>query len=137
MTDYPEGAGPTAGAFSGEVYTPPAASTATGGTTTTRPVVLTAQAKADGSGRMVASFTAPATLAWLVRRITVQSTVRGQALVYVGGAIAPENLVTGTIAGNLDENDANQPYLVPEGLTMFVHWVAGGVCTARIELDQI
>lgn len=86
---------------------------------------------------MVAAFTAPVTSAWLVRRILVQSDTRSQALVYVGSAIDAANLVSGTIAGNLDENDANQPYLVAEGESMFVHWVGGGVCRARIEYQEI
>lgn len=142
MTVYPNGAGPQAGAFSGTVYTPPAAGTqAVDGsvdtTTTTRPSSAQAVAKADSAGRMVSTFTTPVTVAWSVRRIVVQSTIRGQALVYIGSSIDPANLVSGTIAGNLDENDANQPYLIPEGQSMFVHWVSGGVCRARIEYDVL
>lgn len=140
MTNLPPGAGPEAGSFSGTIYMPPAAApagTAGATTTATRPLVATTAATLDSAGRMVAKFTAPATAAWEVERIVVQSTVRSQALVYVGTAIEAENLVSGTIAGNLDENDANQPYLVAENQSMFVHWVGGGTCRARIEYREV
>lgn len=142
MSQYPTGAGPTSGRFSGTVYTPPAAGVRTladtdpATTSSTRPSVAHASAAVDSAGRMVATFTAPTTAAWLVRRIVVQSTVRGQALVYVGG-IEAGNLVCGTVAGNLDENDPNQPYLVPEGQALAVHWVDGGTCSARIEYVEV
>lgn len=139
---YPPGAGPEAARFSGTVYQPPGEQTYSlagdGSTTTstTRPSVAHATAAADSSGRMVAEFTPPPTETWLVRRIVVQSTVRGQALVYVG-TVDAANLVSGTVSGNLDENDPNQPYLVPEGTALRVHWVDGGVCSARIEYTVI
>lgn len=139
---YPQGAGPAGGAFSGTVYRPPAAGTqaldgSVDPTTATRPLIAQKAATVDPEGRMVSTFTAPVTAAWLVHRILVQSTVRGQARVYVGAAIDPANLVSGTISGNLDENDANQPYLVPEGQSMFVHWLSGGDCRARIEYREV
>jgi hypothetical protein len=102
------------------------------GAPTTRPQIANAVADTDG----VARFTAPPTIAWLVRRILVQSDTKGRALVYVGTP-EPANLVSGTIAGDLDENDANQPYLVPEGQTLTIVWEAGGNCQARIEYDEV
>jgi hypothetical protein len=101
-----------------------------------RPLIANATGTDDGAGRMVARFTAPPTVAWLVRRIVVQSTVSGQALVYVGSLI-PENVVSGTITGEFDENDANQPYLVSEGVELAVVWANGGVCRARIEYQEV
>ena len=98
-----------------------------------RPIIANAAAAVDGAGRTVATFTAPANVDWLVRRIVVQSNTQGTAYVYVGGQIAPANLVSGTYSGLFDENDAHQPYLVPAGQSMFVVWTAGGVCQARIE----
>lgn len=134
----PAGAGPEGGAFSGTPYVAPTSTAGAGAQgTRTRPSVAQTRATLDSSGRMVAAFTAPVTAAWLVGRIVVQSDIRGQALVYVGSVIDPANLVSGTIAGDLDENDANQPYLVPEGQSMFVHWVAGGICRARIEYQEV
>lgn len=138
MTDYPPGAGPTAGAFSGTVYQAPTTAQADGTTTTdTRPLIATTAAVQDSAGRMVATFTASALAAMQVYRIVVQSDTRSQALVYVGSTIEPENLVSGTIAGDLDENDANQPYLVPENQRLFVWWKGGGNCRARIEYREV
>lgn len=139
MTNLPPGAGPTAGAFTGTVYQAPATAAASDGTTTTdtRPLIGTTAAVQDSAGRMVATFTAPATAALEVSRIVVQSDIRSQALVYVGTSIEAENLVSGTIAGDLDENDANQPYLVPENQSLFVWWKGGGNCRARIEYRQV
>lgn len=140
MTTYPAGAGPYSAQYGGEVYVPPAAGVTTPDTLTTtggtRPSILSQPAYADAQGRVVAVFTAPTTQAWLVRRIVVTSDTPGKALVYVG-TLDPSNLVSGTVAATFDENDANQPYLVPEGQSMTVHFLSGGTASARIEYDVI
>lgn len=135
---YPAGAGPNAGAFTGEVWNP-STSPAQGldGTPAqvSRPQVASADAVVSG-GLTVATFTAPTTTAWLVRRIVVQSNTFGTAFVYVG-TIDPDNIVSGTFSGDFDENDANQPYLVPEGVSMRIVWASGGICQARIEYVEV
>lgn len=138
MTQLPAGAGPTAGAYSGAVFVPGGATDPTAPTTTAPsalPFVLWAAASVDAQGRTVATFTAPPTTDWLVRRMLVQSTVQGQALVYVG-AIVPANVVSGTVSGAFDENDANQPYLVPAGQSLSIVWLSGGSAQARIEYEN-
>jgi hypothetical protein len=139
VSQYPDGAGPNAGRFWGEVYQPPGlpipgSSSNGGGGSSDRPVILSAHATVDGQGRTIATFEAPPTQAWLVRRIVVQSTIRGQALVYIG-TLDPTNVVSGTLVGDFDENETAQPYLVAEGDTLSVVWIAGGDAWARIEFN--
>lgn len=131
MSAYPPGAGPTAGAFTGTVWEPPAETA----TPAPRPLVAT-QAAALVGGQLVASLTPPPGVAWLVRRITVQNSVPGRAYVYVGALVA-DNIVSGTVSGEFDENDANQPYLVAEGTAFSVVWAAAGTARFRIEYDEI
>lgn len=134
---YPTGAGPTAGQFSGTVWQPTEAADQAAGiiTSSARPSIANAAAELV-DGRMVAAFTAPVSTAWLVRRIVVQSEVPGRALVYVGTLI-PENVISGTVSGEFDENDANQPYLVPESETLSVVWDNPGMARARIEYTEV
>lgn len=99
------------------------------------PIVATAQAVASG-GQQVATFAAPTTVGWLVRRIVVQSDTPGNALVYVGG-VKPDNLVAGTHAGDLDSDDSGPGYLVGPGQSLAVVWPSGGSCRARIEYTEV
>lgn len=121
----PPGAGPYGARFAGDPWVPPsAAPTGAAGeptSSTARPQIATASARLDDAGRMVATLTPPPSEAWLVHRIVVQASAPGRALVYVG-PIAPENVVSGTVAGALDENDTGAGYLVPESVPLSVHW---------------
>ena len=98
------------------------------------PLIASQIAKSDGKGNTVAAFTATAG-SWYVNRITVTSDTDGTAYVYVGaaGQYTPDALVSGTWSAQFDENDAVQPYWVPQGMTLSVLFSNGGNCTARIE----
>ncbi len=90
------------------------------------------------AGALRATFTPAPGQAWLVRRISVSNTETGQALVYVGD-VQPQNYVSGTRTGQLDENDTSQPIFVPEGSPLLVVWssLITGVAWARIEYMEV
>lgn len=133
MVDYPDGAGPSGARFTGEVYTPPGATSDSSGS---RPEYASLAAVTESDGIKRARFLAPTWTYWLVHRITVQSDTHGNAYIYVGNETTiptVDQRVSGTFSGAFDENEALTPYLVPEGMAMIVEWPSGGVCWARIE----
>lgn len=132
---YPIGAGPTAGRFIGEPWSGQQAPGAAGGSP--RPFARSQRATLV-NGRLRASFGEPrAGQVWWVSRITVQADSPVRAYVYVG-AVIPDNAVSGTGSGSFDENDPNQPYLVPEGSPLTVEWLTGvGTAIARIEYVEV
>lgn len=125
--------GPYGGQFAGDPYDPyeqqPQAATAV------RPQIATSASTLVDGVPTVTFSPGPAAM-WLVRRMVVQSDTEGQCLVYVG-PVAPENIVSGTMTGDFDENDAAQPYYVPEGSSLTFRWPAGGACHARIEYAEV
>lgn len=97
-----------------------------------------AQVTADAAGEATVEFgPVPNFAFWLIQSITVANdgAAASEARVYVGSA-QPSNLVDGTIAGNLDVSDRNQPILVPGGETLRIEWTgatAGSDSTAVIQ----
>lgn len=87
------------------------------------------------------TFTPSPAVVWLVGRITVQSTVIGAARVYVipaGMAVTEDYFVAGTFSGDADEDDTNQPIVVPEGHVLTIVWDnAGAPARARIEYREL
>lgn len=125
--------GPYGGSFGGTPYDPTAQAPTT--TQATRPQSASmASSLVAGTQRVV--FNPGPSSIWLVRRMVVLSDTPGECHVYVG-PVAPENMVSGTYSGDFDENDANQPYLVPEASDLTFVWPSGGACRARIEYDEV
>ncbi len=96
------------------------------------PSAQTVLATVEPDGVTRARLTPPQPQFWLVYRITVQSTVQGEAYVYVGEP-SIYTLVSGTYSGEFDENETSVPYVVPIGTPIVIEWPAGGECLARIE----
>jgi hypothetical protein len=115
--------------------TPPTSAQDTGGNVVpVRPLVAVQQATATPATLV---FQLPAGVAWLVRRITVQSTIPGYCYVYAGGA-QPPNLVSGTFSGLFDEDDTNTPIFVEESSQLTLVWPNGGApVTGRIEYAEV
>ena len=133
-------AGPDGGVFYGLPYTPGAAGAGGVGAAAAQPQVAAVQASVqpvNGSPQLVATLgPVPPSSLWLVRRITVQASAACSAYVYVGGLL-PANIVSGTASGDFDENDTNQPIIVPCGQELAVVWtLASGTALARVEYQQ-
>lgn len=85
-------------------------------------------APAGANGLITATYDpVPAGQLWKVERMTIECTSSTQtiALVYVGQA-APQNLVDGTEAGNLDFGEG-VPILVPGSLSLIIVWTGASV----------
>lgn len=108
------------------------------GPTDSPPPIISVQVGNTPSGtQCVLQFTAQDS-GWYVYRMTITSTVEGTAYVYVGNsnaALDMSTVVSGSLSAEFDENDAVNPYYVPQGQTLTVVFVSGGECTARIEYN--
>lgn len=105
-----------------------------------RPPVAVVEAQESG-GQLTARLTGPsAGAAWLVRRIPVSTpgrTARVREYVYVGEP-APETLVMGTNAGNLDVAVEDPPLFVPDSTALCIQWDTGPTrALARVEYQEI
>lgn len=117
--------------FGGDVYEPQTAQTAPAA----RPQTRSDHSTAAGTAQRVTFNPGPAAY-WLVRRMIVLSDTPGECRVYLG-TVSDENQISGTYSGDFDENDANQPYLVPESTALIFEWPSGGACHARIEFEEV
>lgn len=131
----------TVNSFGGERYFPPSGAGQVAidqpGALPARPVVEVQKAVVV-AGQLRCTFTPAPGKAWLVRRVTVQNTVFGQAFVYVGDK-QPQNIVSGTRTGTFDENDTSQPIFVPEGSPVLIVWTGAttGSAWGRIEYVEV
>lgn len=105
---------------------------------TVRALILTGRGELEaGSTRPRVRFD-PVPYPRRVYRINVQGDATSRAYVYVGEPIA-ENVVTGTDAGQFDENDSPNGYFLPESTPLVIEWTAGtpAACVARVEAIQV
>ena len=105
----------------GVPWVPPAAAGTSGTAQTARPSIYSVTAAAGPDGLPRAEFREPGGAACYLTRVTVSSSVASSAYLYVGD-VSRANLVSGTSAGNFDENDTSQPIYVPEGTSVFTCW---------------
>lgn len=89
-----------------------------------RRVVQPTDAPADTNGNMTATFPAvDAGTMWLVDRAAIYTTSSAPTLAFVyAGQIAPQNILDGSVAGNLDFADNAAPWLVPGSLPLVFLW---------------
>lgn len=150
MSGYPTGAGPYAGAFTGEVWNGSASASGLDVVRNARPLVATQAAELgqlpyDGEVfgaqvvRPLCVFTAPTSASWLVHRITVQAGEVCDVRVFIGHPIWT-NIISGTRRGDFATDEPGTPYFVPAGDRLTVAWWPSTetvVCRARIEYREV
>jgi len=94
---------------------------------------------ATSSGVITAAFPAvPYDYYWYVEIISVScnSTTSTQCYVYVDTPLQPQNVISTSNSGNLDQDDRNQAILVEPTKVMTIQWTGaslGSIGTARIQ----
>lgn len=98
---------------------------------------------ATSSGIITAYFpTVPYDYYWYIEIISVScnSTSQTQAYVYNATPLTPNNIISTTNSGNLDQDDRNQPILIQPTNTMAVQWTnasIGSIGTANIQYKAV
>jgi len=98
---------------------------------------------ATSSGIITATFPmVPYDYYWYVEIISVycNSTSQTQAYVYNQLPIAPQNILSTTNSGNLDQDDRNQPILIQPTNAMSIQWTnasVGSIGTAQIQFKAV
>lgn len=103
-----------------------------------RRVVQKGAAAAAAAGTITATFDpVGAGQMWLVDRAAIYCTSSTDTLAFVYvGQVAPQNVIDGSVAGNLDFADNSAPWLVPGSQSLILVWEGASLGSTALVIAQ-